>query len=99
MVNEFVKHVKLIAIRNNRYTIYVFKELDNDEFIMCTRLPNWQTPKIDLGDKGFLQYQIVEAGDKYITPNGEKIFYQYSNCYFINFVNEIDVVKNNEITL
>ena len=99
MINEFIKHVKLVAIRESRYTIYVFKELSNDEFLMCTRLPNWHSSRIELGDIGFVQCQIVEAGDKYITPLGEQIFYQYSNCYFINFVNEIDGIMNNEITL
>ena len=43
---SLVRHVKLLAIRESTYTMYVFQDLDNGEFIMCTRLPNWHTPKI-----------------------------------------------------
>ena len=99
MVTEYIKKVKLIAIRDGQYTVYVFQEVDTSEYIMCTRLPNWKVPNVELGDIGFLQYQIVNAGDEYITPMGEKIYYKYANSYFINFVNNLDVIKNNEITL
>lgn len=99
MVTEYIKKVKLIAIRDGHYTVYVFQEVDTSEYIMCTRLPNWQVPDVELGTIGFLQYQIVNAGDEYITPMGEKIYYKYANSYFINFVNNLDVIKNNEITL
>ena len=98
MVKEFIKEAELVAIRDAYYSIYVFKTADND-YIMCTRLPNWQVPEIEIGMKGFLQYQIVKAGDEYITPEGEAIVYKYSNCYFLNFVNNTDDIKSNEITL
>lgn len=99
MVKEYIKEVELVAVRNSVYSIYVFKSLTDSEYIMCTRLPNWQVPEIEIGMTGFLQYQIVSAGDEYITPDGETISYRYSNCYFINFVNKSDVVKGNDITL
>lgn len=99
MVKKNIKKVQLIAMRDEQYTIYVFKDLENSDYIMCTRLPNWQTPTIELGAKGFLEYHTVNAGDEYITPYGEKVYYRYSNSYFINFVNNLDAVKNNEITL
>jgi len=98
MVN-LIKEVQLLAIREAVYTIYVFKEINSEEYIMCTRLPNWQVPEINIGDKGFLQYQDVEAGDEYITPDGSKVSYRYSNIYFINFVVKSDIIKNNEIIL
>jgi hypothetical protein len=96
---DLIKEVQLLAIREAVYTIYVFKEINSEEYIMCTRLPNWQVPKIIVGDKGFLHYQDVQAGDQYITPSGDKIHYRYSNVYFINFVVKSDIVKNNEIIL
>lgn len=99
MVKEYIKEVELLAIRSGVYSVYVFKTIEDSEYIMCTRLPNWQVPELELGMTGFLQFQIVLAGDEYVTPNGDKITYKYSNCYFINFVNKTDVIKNNEITL
>lgn len=98
MVKEYIKEVELLAIRSGNYSTYVFKVSDS-EFVMCTRLPNWQVPEIEIGAKGFLQFQIVSSGDTYISPDGNKETYKYSNCYFINFVNKSDIIKSNEITL
>lgn len=99
MVNEYIRKVKLIAVKEDQYTVYVFQDVENSDYIMCTRLPNWKVPDIELGTVGFLKYQIVNAGDEYITPEGERIYYRYANSYFINFISDLDVVKNNEITL
>lgn len=96
---ELIKKVQLLAVREGTYTNYVFKNLDDNEYIMCTRLPNWAVPDVKIGDKGFLQYQIVKAGDVYITPIGEEIAYKYSNIYFINFVIETDNINKQEIIL
>jgi hypothetical protein len=96
---RIIKEVELLAVRDGVYTVYVFKVLNEENYVMCTRLPNWQVPEISIGDQGFLQYQIVNAGDKYVTPDGEKDIFRYSNCYFINFVNKSDIVKNKEIIM
>ena len=69
MVTEYIKKVKLIAVRDGNYTVYVFQDVETFEYIMCTRLPNWKIPDIELGVEGFLQYQIVNAGDEYIVEN------------------------------
>lgn len=99
MVNN-VDYVKLLAIREGNYTMYVFQKLDIDTYIMCTRLPNWQVPEIQIGDTGFLEYQNVIAGEEYFDIVQEKMIrYLYSNIYFINFVQKIDILKNNEIIL
>ena len=98
-MGELIKETELLAIREGVYTTYVFEVIETKEYIMCVRLPNWQVPEISIGDKGFLQYQIVKAGDKYITPFGESDVFRYSNCYFINFINRSDIVKNKEIIL
>ena len=99
MVEEIVKEVEIIAAREGTYSVYVFKSIEDSEYILCTRLPNWQIPELSIGMKGFLQYQIVRAGDSYITPMGENVIYRYSNTYIVNFINKTDVVKNKEIIL
>ena len=96
---EFIKEVQLLAIRSSVYTTYVFKVIKENEYVMCTKLPNWQVPEINVGDVGFLQYQIVKSGEHYITPDGTDVVYKYSNIYFINFVKKTDAVKNKEIIL
>lgn len=95
-----IEEVELVAIRPANYTMYVFKKLNLDEYIMCTRLPNWQVPDVEIGDKGFLQYSIVEAGEVYYDPNTEiERRYQYSNIYFNNFVKRSEVVKKESIII
>lgn len=90
---------KLCALRESMYTIYVFQDIKSEEYIMCTRLPNWNVPNIDIGDIGFLQYQMVKAGDEYYNPfTGEKCRFNYSNIYFNNFILKSDV-KQQEIIL
>ena len=87
-----ISEAKLCALRESLYTIYVFQDVESREFIMCTRLPNWNIPKINIGDVGFLQYQIVQAGDEYFNPTtGEKNRFNYSNVYFNNFVLKSDI--------
>ena len=96
---ETVKYVELVAVREGVYTSYVFKDIKSYEYIMCAKPPNWQVPEINIGDKGFVSYQVVEAGDEYVTPDGERKIYKYSSIYFLNFVNKTDVLKNKEIIL
>ena len=95
-----IELVKLLAVREGTYTVYVFQNLENREYIMCTRLPNWQVPEISIGDSGFLEYQIVTAGESYFSVAEEKMIqYFYSNVYFINFILKTDILKNDEIIL
>lgn len=95
-----VAYVQLLAIRDGTYLMYVFQNLDTQAYIMCTRLPNWQVPEIQIGDAGFLEYQYVEAGQEYFDIAQEKMVkYLYTNVYFINFVQKTDILKNQEIIL
>jgi len=98
---ERIEEVQLVACRESNYTMYVFKKINSSEFIMCTRLPNWQVPDIKMLDVGFLQYHIVKAGDVYFDPKLETTTkYNYSNVYFINFILKTEVLQtNNEIIL
>lgn len=100
MVSELIKEVELVAVRNSNYSNYVFKSLKDGSFVMCTLLPNWQVPCINVGDRGFLQYQSVRAGDNYITPEGDTVKYKYTNTYLINFVSKIkNIITNEEIII
>lgn len=80
---------QLVSYRKEHpYTIYVFKNLDLPEYIMCTRFPNWNTPLIDIGDKGFLNYRIVIAGRDtwYDQEKDVLVPYKYSGNHFVNFI-------------
>ena len=83
---ESIIFAELVAKRDDLYTLFVFKNLDTSEFLMCTKLPNWQTPHINIGDIGYVSYKSVKAGDEYCFPTGEKDIYKYDNTYFTNFV-------------
>lgn len=89
---------KLLAVKEGSYTVYVFKNLDTNAYIMCTRLPNWQTSNLEIGNEGFLKYAEVVAGEKYFNPatNTEHV-YNYSNVYFENFIQKSDIVNSNII--
>jgi len=95
-----LSNAKLIAERAGTYTSYVFKDLEKHNFIMCTRLPNWKSPTISIGDEGFLHYKIVNAGDEYYDPQLDKnTKYLYSNIYFIDFILDNKTVHKNELIL
>lgn len=95
-----VDNVKLISVREGIYTVYVFKKIHSDEFIMCTKLPNWNSPSISIGDEGFLKYQTVQAGEVYFNPTlGIEQKYLYSNVYFTDFIIDNKIIHKNEIIL
>lgn len=99
-MTEKINKVELLAVRQGSYTNYVFKNLDESGYIMCTRLPNWKVPTINIGDIGFLKYHIVIAGDEYYDPvTANKVVYNYSNIYFINFIDEEEFITNTELIL
>ena len=97
-MQECIREVKLLAVRDGIYTTYVFQTLDTKEYIMCTRLPNWKVPEIAIGDEGFLQYQVVNAGEEYFSVAEQKnVKYNYSNIYFNNFILKTNNINNNKI--
>lgn len=98
MIDTFVKAV-LIAKKEGIYTTYVFKNLETEEYIMCTKLPNWDCNNIPLNVEGFLSYELAIAGNSYYNPKTENFeIYKYSKLYFKNFIIE-DKLKNEEIIL
>ena len=89
-------HAKLVDKENDigGYIIYVFKNLESTDwtntYIMCTRVPNWQTGNISIGDVGYMTYQEVIAGEDtwYDFKTNKNQLYRFSQLYFIDFVKE-----------
>lgn len=85
------------------YTTYVFKCLEDNipfgkKYIMCTRVPNWQAKDVDIGDVGYLEYEEVQAGDKWFNPQDNTYTpYKYTNIYFIKFIEQKDNSKKDVI--
>ena len=55
---------KLLALKEDQnYITYVFQNLCDNSYIMCTRLPNWESPVINIDDVGYLNYKEVIGGE------------------------------------
>lgn len=73
------------------YVTYVFECLDKEviketRYIMCTRFPNWEHRKINIGEVGYLNFFEIQAGiDKWFNGS-EMIPYNYNCIQFIKFV-------------
>ena len=90
---------QLLAKQTGVYTVYVFRDLDNHKYIMCTRLPNWSCGDIEINEEGFLSYNIVKAGEKYYNRETEGyLTYNYSQIYFENFI-RLPKIQEEEIIL
>lgn len=74
------------------YIKYVFKNKKTNEYILCTRFPNWETPPVKLFTTGYLQYKEIIAGKEtwYDKVNNIFIPYCYDANQFIDFVEERD---------
>ena len=76
-----------ILAGNQEFVNYVFKNLEKDEYVMCTILPNWDFPELRLYDRYFITVQEVSAGEKYFNRKLQDIIsYQYSGVYLINAI-------------
>lgn len=84
-------HGKLVAKKDGLYTVYVF-QLDNNEYIMCTKLPNWGSFQIQLDDTGFVTVEEAYQGEEYIDRiTQEKKNYSFNNIYFKDFVKDNNI--------
>ena len=93
-MSEETQHGVLVAKRNGIYTVYVFK-LDNGEYIMCTKLPNWGTYDININDSGFITTQFFKAGEQYYNRDTESFqLIQYTNMYFKDFIKDNEKMKD-----
>lgn len=93
MTNE-TQLVKLIAFKEDSggYQVLVFRDLESNQYIMCTKLPNWNTRTPSLNECGYLQVREFIAGEDkwYDTNTGEMIPYRYTGVYFWDFVPYIE---------
>ena len=98
-VDIIVKHSKLLSWRIDPgdYIIYVFQDLDAEKiyekYIMCTKFPNWETPPIKIGEKGYLRIKEIEAGRStwYDVAKDCTQLYRYDMIQFIDFIKEQDM--------
>lgn len=94
MMEEKVLYGKLVAKRNDvgGYTVYVFENFNYstifNQYIMCTRFPNWECPILNIGDIGYVKYREVLGGvdEWYDRFTDTKIKYKYTGIHFLNFV-------------
>ena len=89
-MNEIAINATLVAKKLGLYTVYVFRNLDSNEYLMCTKLPNWDSNDISIGTSGFLTYENAVAGEKYFNPKSQTFgVYNYTKMYFKNFIEDI----------
>lgn len=102
--NTKVLHGKLITFNEDcGYITYVFENLDEcdilHKYLMCVRFPNWESPMLNIGDKGFVKYREVCAGlDKWYDKESDTFIpYKFTDIHFLDFVFEKQ--KQDAITL
>lgn len=91
----------LVAIREDQYTVYVFENTDKeDEYIMCTRPPNWNGRELDMFQHGFLSYKFIQAGKDcwFKAETGEWFPYAYTANYFLDFVPITHTLADGRVT-
>ena len=74
---------------DTKYIEYVFEDLDNPgNYVICTRFPNWDGKYCSLGDKGFIEYQIIKAGSDQWYDRISKEFrpYNYNMVQYLKFI-------------
>ena len=81
------------------YIVYVFKDLDNFEYLTCVRFPNWDCPKVSMGQCGYINYRTVLAGVDtwYDKIKGMQVKYLNNYNHFINFIPEKIKIENFKI--
>lgn len=103
MSDYFTIRCRILAINKGQYTELIVENLNRDlsdwyRYISIVYLPNWQTSLPKLGDIGYLTYQSVTAGSSYWfnTVTNTKELYKESENYFINFIQEQDLCKQDK---
>lgn len=87
--NKICIKARLVAQKmDGAYKIYVFQDTIKLNYVMCTRVPNWQCDAINVGEDGFLDYHTVIGGvDRYFdSVDGVYKHYMQDATYFLNFV-------------
>lgn len=86
--------VKAVQKDDRGYITYVFELPNSEEYnilkfknITCTRVPNWETRLINVGDCGYVEVDIKKAGIDCWYNGKELIPYNYNFTQFISFIN------------
>ncbi len=93
---------EVVAIQEGQYTLYVFKNLDEQNnsllrYITVTKLPNWNCRDLKVGDIGYVECDYVNAGDSYYqVSTGNTETYQYTVCYLINFIEKQEIITTKD---
>lgn len=97
MTERTVK-AKLLAKNKDMfdYTTYAFINVDSNEYILCTRFPNWEHKSIQVGEEGILQYREVIAGEDAWYRDGNTTPYNYTGWHFIKF---IPIIENRDLIM
>lgn len=92
-MKNLVVLAKLVAKNNEElgYSTYVFECLEDyiikkTKYILCTRYPNWEHRKIDIGEIGYLCVAEVQAGIDKWFDGSQLVYYKYDNIQFIKFI-------------
>lgn len=86
--------VKFICKKIGIYSNYVFQDMNNMQYIMCTVLPNWDVPIINSDDIGFLTFEYAQRGETYLDKNLQEQRYKYTKFYFKDFIKELPDLEN-----
>lgn len=95
---------KILAIQEGQYTDIIVEDLnrsytDELKYVSLVKLPNWcKTGTLRIGDTGYIQFQSVCGGTTQWFNKDTKDFerYNYTNNYFINFIKEQDICKQDK---
>jgi hypothetical protein len=88
-----------MAKRPGDYTVYIFRNISNGEYLTVTKCPNWSDPEIDVGQEGYLTFKFVKAyEDTWVDGSTlSSIHYKYSANYYLSFLPSSHVIKDGSI--
>lgn len=105
MNNTITIYCKICAIQEGLYTAIVVEDLNRDysddlKYVTVVKLPNWDTPNLQIGDEGYLQFECITGGvSKWFNKIEEDFeIYKYNNNYFINFFIQKDMNNMKEFS-
>lgn len=90
-----IVHGELVAAVGDPmgYVTYVFKILDEEftkdtKYVMVVKCPNWESPTLTIGDRGYVYFESWEAGKDKWWDGINMNYYKYNFTQFIKFVPE-----------
>lgn len=72
----------------NGYIFYLFKNIDNNKLVLCTRYPNWEWPHPEFYKEGYLEYKEIKAGEStyYNYRLDANMKYKSDHTAFLKFI-------------